>query len=97
MTTSTALRAVAWAAWAAWTCKERQRFCNPGARRLVDREPPAGNCRGFFFCGPYVNAVASLRQVKSKSSVVNVDQFAIFEILGVVNPSGANVASFSFI
>ena len=44
----TAVRRAAWAEWAGWTCKERQRSLLFDAQRQVDREPPAGNCRGFF-------------------------------------------------
>jgi hypothetical protein len=44
------VRRAAWAAWAAWTCKEPQGFSRSDVhRRLVDRKPPAGSCRGFFF------------------------------------------------
>jgi heme oxygenase len=48
----TAVRRVAWAEWAGWTCKEPEGFCSSDVLRLVDRKPPAGNCRGFFRLEP---------------------------------------------
>ena len=38
-----------WAEWAGWICKEPEGSFSPDAQRLVDREPPSGNWRGFFF------------------------------------------------